>query len=104
MNPHPGEAPPPFARRTTTNGSPRGKRQAGKGAERWRVGYAQGRRERSARAEKEVAGCRQLGGPLSVLIAPYITHAVFLITYFCPVAAGARSDASNIFGRPTARI
>lgn len=45
MNPHPGEAPPPFARRTSTSSSsPRGSSRG--------VGYREG--EESA-VEKEVA-------------------------------------------------
>jgi len=76
MNPHPGEAPPPFARRTTTSNSSSFRGSSRRG----------GRVHGTARVKRTLC-CRQLGGPLSVLIAPYITHAVFLITYFCSAPA-----------------
>lgn len=76
MNPHPGEAPPPFARRTTTSNSSSSRGSSRRG----------GRVHGTARVKRTLC-CRQLGGPLLVLIAPYITHAVFLITYFCSVPA-----------------
>ena len=66
MNPHPVEAPPPFARRHRLC-----KRPGGVGGEQRGEGGGRGLLS------------RQLGGPLSALIAPYIIHAVFLITYFC---------------------
>lgn len=66
MNPHPVEAPPPFARhhRLCKRLGEVGGEQRGEGGGRGLLS-------------------RQLGGPLSALIAPYIIHAVFLITYFC---------------------
>lgn len=66
MNPHPVEAPPPFARhhRLCKRLGEVGGEQRGEGGGRGLLS-------------------RQLGGLLSALIAPYIIHAVFLITYFC---------------------
>lgn len=68
MNPHPVEAPPPFARHhQLCKRFGGGEGSSGTGADGGWVGLL----------------LRQLGGPLSALIAAYIIHAVFLITYFC---------------------
>lgn len=69
MNPHPVEAPPPFARYHQLCKRLRGW---------WEATSAEGVRREWVRLL-----LRQLGGPLSALIAAYIIHAVFLITYFC---------------------
>lgn len=88
MNPHPGEAPPPFARRTTTSNSSSSRRSSRRG----------GKVHGTARVKRALC-CRQLGGPLSVLIASYITHAVFLITYFCFPAELARMPLISLAGQ-----
>lgn len=98
MNPHPGEAPPPFARRTTTSSSSGSEHSRGgeRGGGTWheaRVKRARWRRKRLLPA----ARWSSFGLNCTVYYPCGISNYLFL-------PGRARSDASNIFGRPTAHV
>lgn len=91
MNPHPGEAPPPFARRTTTSNS-----SSSRGSSR-RGGRVHGEGEESA--VLPAARWPSFGLNCTVYYPCGISNYLFLLG-----PGRACSDASNIFGRPAARI
>jgi len=93
MNPHPGEAPPPFARRTTTSGSSSREFSGGEVGHEARVKRARWRRKRLLPA----ARWPSFGLNCTVYYPCGISNYLFL-------PGRARSDASNIFGRPTAHV